>query len=74
MGGPFHVSLSDGNLETRILVYELMHYDNRENYKEEEKEWLKKHKEDMRVMVTMLLDLKEKERYKVVAKAFNEYN
>ena len=62
-GGFLHTVLDDGNFETRHIVWCLLHW--KDYLDEEEIKWVVQNEENVREMCTLLLELKEKDRYKI---------
>ena len=72
-GGPFHIVLDDGNVETSNIVFCLLHYADwyeGEWATEWEVEWLKEHVDEMSKMSVMLLELNEDDRFTAIERAF----
>ena len=62
-GGFLHIVLDDGNYETRHIVWCLLHW--KDYLTNEEIEWVENNENEIREMCTLLLELKEKDRYKI---------
>ncbi len=62
-GGFLHVVMDDGNWETKHIVWALMHW--KEYSDEQEIKWLEEHEKDIIEMCSFMLDLTEKQRYKI---------
>ena len=62
-GGFLHTVTDDGNWETKNIVWSLMHW---QDYRtDEEKEWIEKHEEEIIEMCSYMLELTEKQRFKI---------
>ena len=62
-GGFLHIVLDDGNFETGYIVWSLLHW--KDDLSQDEIEWVENHENEIREMCTLLLELKEKDRYKI---------
>ena len=62
-GGFLHIVLDDGNFETEHIVWCLLHW--KDDLLDEEIKWIESNKQKIIEMCTLLLELKEKDRYKI---------
>lgn len=62
-GGFLHIVLDDGNFETKHIVWCLLHW--KDNLSDEEIKWVEINENNIREMCTLMLELKEKDRYKI---------
>lgn len=62
-GGFLHIVLDDGNFETKHIVWCLLHW--KDNLLDEEIKWIESNEQKIIEMCTLLLELKEKDRYKI---------
>lgn len=71
-GGFLHIVTDDGNWETEHIVWCLMHW--KDYCNDEELKCLKEHEEEIIEMCSLILELTEKQRYKIWGEVdkFNE--
>lgn len=62
-GGFLHIVTDDGNWETKSFVWSLLNW---QTYNDlEDVKWIREHEKEVIEMCTLMLELPEKERYKI---------